>query len=67
MTDDEIAATVFTIPETCTLDVAGQGGVTLEKAGKLLNASRSMASELIPRVFSKLRPRNLPGLRDHLT
>lgn len=43
------------IPETCALDVADRGGVTLEVVGGLLNLSRERVRQIERRALGRLR------------
>lgn len=46
---------LWDLPETCALDVADRGGVTLEEVGTLLNLTRERIRQLETHGLSKLR------------
>lgn len=50
------------INETCALDVADRGGVTLEEVGEILNLTRERVRQIEVRGTAKLRSR-APGER----
>jgi hypothetical protein len=55
---------VWELPETCSLDVAERGGVTLEEVGEILNLTRERIRQIqvmALRVFDKELP---PELQD---
>jgi DNA-directed RNA polymerase sigma subunit (sigma70/sigma32) len=49
--DQELEA----LEETCALDVADRGGITLEKVGALMNLTRERVRQLETRLLLKLR------------
>ena len=46
MTNDEILDLIFNLKETCTLDVADRGGVTLEEVGEIMGVSRERVRQI---------------------
>jgi len=46
---------VWDLPETCALDVADRGGVTLEEVGTLLNLTRERIRQLETQGLAKLK------------
>jgi hypothetical protein len=46
---------VWDLPETCSLDVADRGGVTLEDAGVLMNLTRERVRQLETKGLEKIR------------
>lgn len=54
------------ITESCALDVAGRGGITLEEAGQITNLTRERIRQVELRCLAKLRPGlRLVGSLDH--
>jgi hypothetical protein len=57
---------VWELPETCALDVADRGGITLEEVGSIMNLTRERIRQVETRGLLKLRamtedePRELP-------
>jgi len=59
---------VWEMAETCSLDVADRGGITLEDVGAILNLTRERIRQIEARAMSKLRhPSSDTGARDLLT
>lgn len=46
---------VWEMPETCALDIADRGGITLEEVGAVLNVSRERVRQLEDKIVRKLR------------
>jgi hypothetical protein len=46
---------VWELPETCTLDVADRGGLTLEEVGEVMNLTRERIRQLETRGLAKLK------------
>ena len=46
LTDSECLKMLFSMSETCTLDVADRGGVTLEKVGEILQVTRERVRQI---------------------
>jgi hypothetical protein len=46
---------VWELPETCALDVAERGGMTLEEVGELLNLTRERIRQVESKGIEKLR------------
>lgn len=46
---------VWDLPETCTLDIADRGGVTLEETGAIMNLTRERIRQLEMRGLHKIR------------
>lgn len=46
---------VWELPETCALDVADRGGMTLEEVGELLNLTRERIRQVESKGIGKLR------------
>lgn len=57
---------VWEMPETCALDVADRGGVTLEELGALMNLTRERIRQLETRALAKVRPVAAEALRDYV-
>ncbi len=49
---------VWEMPETCSLDVADRGGITLEEVGAILNLTRERIRQVEVRGLVKIRHRN---------
>ncbi|MCA9523025.1 MAG: DNA-binding protein [Myxococcales bacterium] len=49
---------VWEMPETCALDVADRGGITLEDVGEILNLTRERIRQVEVRGLEKLRERD---------
>jgi len=45
-TDDEICDLIFSLSETCVLDVADKGGATLEEIGQILGITRERVRQI---------------------
>jgi hypothetical protein len=45
-TDDEIVDIIFSLKETCVLDVADRGGVTLDEIGQILGITRERTRQI---------------------
>lgn len=45
---------LWEIPETCALDLAERGGLTLKEMGKLLNVTRERARQLVEKAVASL-------------
>ena len=48
-------AEVWDMPDTCTLDIADRGGITLEEVGEIMNLTRERIRQLETRGLAKLR------------
>lgn len=46
LSDDEIVDLIFSLSETCVLDVADRGGATLEQVGAILGITRERVRQL---------------------
>ena len=46
---------VWELPETCTLDIADRGGITLEEVGEIMNLTRERIRQLETRGLAKLK------------
>ena len=46
---------VWEMPDTCSLDVASEGGITLEKAGQILNLTRERIRQMEAAGMEKIR------------
>ena len=46
---------VWEMPNTCSLDVANEGGITLEKAGQILNLTRERIRQMEAAGMEKIR------------
>jgi len=53
------------MPETCTLDVADRGGITLEEVGEIMNLTRERVRQLETRGLAKIKE-SAPQLRELL-
>jgi len=49
---------VWEMPETCSLDVADRGGITLEEVGAILNLTRERIRQVEVRGLAKIRVQN---------
>ena len=59
---------VWELKASCALDVAKQGGITLEEVGEILNLTRERIRQIEARAMSKLRhPSSDTGARDLLS
>ncbi len=52
---------VWEMPYTCALDVAEEGGITLEKAGEILNLTRERIRQMEVAGLEKIRESELGG------
>ena len=52
---------VWEMPETCSLDVADKGGVTLEEVGRLSNLTRERIRQYEVRALAKIRDADAGG------
>lgn len=50
---------VWELPETCALDIADRGGITLEEVGDIMNLTRERIRQLETRGLAKLKAVNL--------
>jgi hypothetical protein len=58
---------VWEMPETCALDVADRGGVTLEEVGEIMNLTRERIRQLETRGLAKLKALNeMAALVDYI-
>ncbi|MFO0607919.1 MAG: sigma factor-like helix-turn-helix DNA-binding protein [Polyangiales bacterium] len=48
-------AEVWDLPETCALDIADRGGITLEEVGEIMNLTRERIRQLETRGLAKLK------------
>jgi len=55
LSDDALADLALSLPETCALDMADEGGVSLEKLGSLLGTDRRGAFMILSRIYSRRR------------
>ena len=46
---------VWDLPETCALDIADRGGITLEEVGEIMNLTRERIRQLETRGLAKLK------------
>ncbi len=53
---------VWEMPETCSLDVADRGGITLEEVGAILNLTRERIRQVEVRGLGKIRTQNAEAL-----
>ena len=53
--DDQVIAWLEAAPETCALDAAERGGMTLDEIGELLNMTRERARQIEEGALRKLR------------
>ncbi len=49
---------VWELPETCALDIADRGGITLEEVGEIMNLTRERIRQLETRGLAKLKALN---------
>ena len=54
------------MPETCALDVADRGGITLEEVGKILNLTRERIRQVEAKGLEKLRRPTNKKLKEYL-
>lgn len=58
---------VWDMPETCALDIADRGGVTLDEVGEIMNLTRERVRQLETRGLAKLKALNeLASLQDYI-
>ena len=57
---------VWELPQSCELDVAEQGGITLEEVGEILNLTRERIRQVEVRGLLKLREAGGPDLVAYL-
>jgi hypothetical protein len=58
---------VWDMPETCALDIADRGGVTLDEVGEIMNLTRERVRQLETRGLAKLKALNeLAALQDYI-
>ncbi len=58
---------VWDMPETCALDIADRGGVTLDEVGEIMNLTRERVRQLETRGLAKLKALNeLAALQDYV-
>jgi hypothetical protein len=58
---------VWDMSETCALDIADRGGVTLEEVGEIMNLTRERVRQLETRGLAKLKALNeLAALQDYI-
>lgn len=57
---------VWDLADTCALDVADRGGVTLEEVGEIMNLTRERIRQVETRALAKIKALNLSGLSDYL-
>jgi len=48
-------AEAWDLPETCALDIADRGGITLEEVGEIMNLTRERIRQLETRALKKLK------------
>ncbi len=59
---------VWEMPETCALDIADRGGITLEEVGEIMNLTRERIRQLETRGLAKiLASREAASLSDYTT
>jgi DNA-directed RNA polymerase sigma subunit (sigma70/sigma32) len=46
------------LPESCALDIADRGGITLEEVGEIMNLTRERIRQLETRGLAKLKALN---------
>lgn len=47
---------VWELPETCALDIADRGGITLEEVGQVAGITRERVRQIEDKILLKLRP-----------
>jgi hypothetical protein len=58
---------VWELPETCALDIADRGGITLEEVGEIMNLTRERIRQLETRGLAKLKALSeLASLQDYV-
>lgn len=67
MTNDEVLEIIFNLKETCVLDVAEEGGVTLERIADILNITRERVRQIINATINRIKnsPRRINILKDY--
>ena len=59
---------VWELPETCALDIADRGGITLEEVGEIMNLTRERIRQLETRSLAKIKTlRVMSALSDYCT
>lgn len=58
---------VWELPETCALDIADRGGITLEEVGEIMNLTRERIRQLETRGLAKLKALNeMSSMADYI-
>jgi hypothetical protein len=58
---------VWDLPETCALDIADRGGITLEEVGEIMNLTRERIRQLETRGLAKLKALSeMAALQDYV-
>ena len=58
---------VWELPETCALDIADRGGITLEEVGEIMNLTRERIRQLETRGLAKLKAlSDMAALQDYM-
>lgn len=58
---------VWELPETCALDIADRGGITLEEVGEIMNLTRERIRQLETRGLAKLKALNeMASMADYM-
>lgn len=58
---------VWELPETCALDIADRGGITLEEVGEIMNLTRERIRQLETRGLAKLKAlAEMAALQDYV-
>ncbi|MEZ4395058.1 MAG: sigma factor-like helix-turn-helix DNA-binding protein [Polyangiales bacterium] len=63
--DDAVIQTIEAMSSSCTLDVADEGGATLEEVGELFDVTRERIRQIEAKALAKL-PRRSETMREHL-
>lgn len=64
---EDVVGALLMMPDTCVLDVADRGGITLEEVGEQLNLTRERVRQLESRGLAKLQALGeMAALSDHL-
>jgi hypothetical protein len=59
---------VWEMTDTCALDIADRGGITLEEVGEIMNLTRERVRQLEPQGLAKLQAMDdVTRLRDYVS